>query len=71
MKLYEVPRNSKILADPYGVIDFHHIDGAYSYCTDRYGNVIHLSASMEVDVLEGDKQCTQKGNGSLRTTETP
>jgi hypothetical protein len=53
MKLYDVPRNSKILVDPYGIIDFHHIDGMYSYCVDKHGNVVHLAAWMEVDVIEG------------------
>lgn len=28
---------------------FHHIDGMYSYCTDKQGNVVHLAAWTEVE----------------------
>jgi hypothetical protein len=52
MKLYEVPRNSRIVL-PNGVeLNFKHLDGAYSYCTDDEGNVIHISAGSEVTVKE-------------------
>jgi len=61
MKLYEVPRNTDIDVSLNNFIDedtggkietvhFHHIDGAYSYCTWN-GKVIHLSASTEVKIL--------------------
>jgi len=48
MKLYEIPRGSKIKIEE-GIITFHYLDGIYSYCTcdwvkDEF-NVIHLSAS--------------------------
>lgn len=49
MKLWDIPRESKIVAD--GISDgstyimFHHIDGMYSYCTTEKGGVIHLSAA--------------------------
>lgn len=52
MKLYDVPRNSKILVDPYGIMDFQHIDGMYSYCVDKHGIVHHLAAWTEVDVIQ-------------------
>jgi len=65
VKLYNVPRNSKVrLAEdeqgPVGrrdmkkgeVFSFSHIDGAYSYCHDENGNLVHLSASALVDVVE-------------------
>ncbi len=55
MKLYEVPRNSRILlkdGDSTLEFNFSHIDGAYSYCTDDDGNVVHLAAWTEVEVKE-------------------
>ena len=51
VKLYEVPRGSRIIVDGV-VLNFHHIDGMYSYCTDDEDNVIHLSASIEVEILK-------------------
>ena len=57
VKLYEVPRNSTIEAklklpksgSSPALLKFHHLDGAYSYCTiikpRRFeGEVVHLSA---------------------------
>jgi len=34
------------------VVKFHHIDGMYSYCHDKDGNVVHLPAWQEVEVLD-------------------
>lgn len=60
MKLYNVPRNSKVrvyykdsnnnntLFEDY---HFHHIDGAYSYCIDSNNNVVHIGASTEVEII--------------------
>ena len=54
MKLYEVPRNNKILVDGETFL-FKHIDGMYSYCLDKNNDVVHLAAWLEVEVLpEGD-----------------
>jgi hypothetical protein len=51
-KLYEVPRNSKIKVEGIDeIVDFHHIDGMYSYCTVSEG-VIHLAAWTEVEIVE-------------------
>lgn len=61
--LYELPRDCRIdvshLRLKYSEtnkevkqLNFHHIDGAYSYCTDDDGNVIHLNASTEVRRIE-------------------
>jgi hypothetical protein len=30
---------------------FHHIDGMYSYCTDKDDNVVHLAAWTEVEEI--------------------
>jgi hypothetical protein len=65
MKLYEVPRNTKVvLKQPAGhppasitpkmgsVYTFHHTDGMYSYCEDMDSNVVHLPAWAEVEIKE-------------------
>jgi len=36
--------------------NFDHIDGAYSYCTDDEGNVVHLTAWEEVTVVTPKKE---------------
>ena len=65
MKLYEVPRNSKIRiidedvmippasipAKESDVLNFSHCDGMYSYCTDADGNVVHISGMTEVEIV--------------------
>ena len=50
MKLYNVPRNSKIMLSNGVVLLFHHIDGMYSVCTDENGDIYHISASEEVTI---------------------
>lgn len=56
MKLYDVPRNTWVRSIEPGAEDlefkFHHIDGMYSYCTDKEGNVCHYQAWMEVEPIE-------------------
>lgn len=54
MKLYDVPRNTRIktLTEEQLNLNFHHIDGAYSYCTDDEGNVYHLAAWTPVEIVE-------------------
>jgi len=31
---------------------FEHVDGMYSYCKDVDGNVVHLAAWTEVDIVD-------------------
>jgi hypothetical protein len=50
MKLYEVPKYSRIRVGG-NALDFHHIDGMYSYCTDRTGKVHHIAAWADVEIL--------------------
>ena len=64
MKLYDVPRMTKIRvvgestappaareAIPDEVLMFHHVDGMYSYCKDLMGNIVHLPAWQEVEIV--------------------
>ena len=64
MKLYDVPRNSRIkviVSDkvPPGApqinegeeLNFRSVDGMYSYCTRDNGEVVHLLAWAEVEYL--------------------
>ena len=63
MKLYDVPEGSKIRvlttgAPPFApeiakddILYFDHIDGMYSYCKDSEGNVVHLVAWAEVEII--------------------
>jgi hypothetical protein len=50
MKLFEVPKYSRIRVGG-NALDFHHIDGMYSYCTDSNGKVHHIAAWADVEVL--------------------
>lgn len=55
MKLYEVPRDTKVRSDDVlkgEPFNFHHIDGMYSYCTNNAGDVFHLAAWAEVEIVE-------------------
>jgi len=65
MKLYDVPYNTRIrvladIATPIASLDveeddvlmFHHIDGMYSFCTDKNHNPVHLVAWAEVEIIE-------------------
>ena len=47
VKLYEVPRGSRIIVDGV-VLNFHHIDGMYSYCKDPEGKIVHFAAWTKV-----------------------
>jgi len=52
MKLYTVPNHSYVR--PLGtnnIFKFFHIDGMYSYCKDIEGNIVHLKAWTEVEVV--------------------
>ncbi len=66
MKLYEVPRNTKVrilnqeITNPIisfpikqnQILDFYHIDGMYSHCSDEYGDIVHPAAWTEVEIVE-------------------
>lgn len=50
-ELYKCKPRSYVMVDD-EVIYFDHIDGMYSYCKDMLGNVIHLTAWMQVVPLQ-------------------
>jgi hypothetical protein len=62
MKLYEVPRDTRVRLlggtrhpyrpDPGVEVMFHHIDGMYSYCVTDAGEVVHPAAWTEVEIVE-------------------
>lgn len=56
MKLYDVPRNSRISLVTGKELNFKRIDGMYSYCTDDDGNVWHIPATTEVLLLPKQEQ---------------
>jgi hypothetical protein len=51
MKLYNVPRNSRIQLSDGTKLNFHRIDGMYSYCTTDDNKPVHLAAWSEVLVV--------------------
>ena len=71
MKLYEIPRGSKIRlkfhdqieGEGTAILTFHHPDGMYSYCTlDEGGHVVHLSVSTPLKKV-GDLYEIDAGEG--------
>lgn len=67
MKLYDVPRESFVMImddevklpignapeqEKLNVIYFDHVDGMYSFCFDREGNLIHPAAWTEVEIVD-------------------
>ena len=65
MELYNVPRNSKIRIvgdikvppsaqniEEQEILNFSHVDGMYSYCTNSDDEVVHLAAWAEVEIVE-------------------
>ena len=52
MKLYDVPRNSRVELVSGQQLNFERIDGMYSYCTDDEGKVWHIPATTEVLVVQ-------------------
>ena len=61
MKLYEVPSDVRVrVIDPehkkltgkYMEVNFHHVDGMYSYCTDDEGSPVHLAVWTPVEIVK-------------------
>ena len=53
MKLYDVPRNTRIKVEDLE-LNFHRIDGAYSICKTDDGETVHLAAWTEVEVVKAE-----------------
>jgi hypothetical protein len=77
MKLYDVPRKSRIKVEGLTVngtlteeINFYHIDGMYSYCTTDEGNIIHLPATTECKLIKSIQlKCRCKKAQFTRTVD--
>lgn len=57
LKLYEVKRDTRVrvMEDDFDLeVHYHHLDGAYSYCTTDDGEVVHLAAWTKVEVLDAE-----------------
>ena len=58
MKLFELKKGDRIIVDG-EVVTFDHVDGMYSYCTVKSGDVVHFSVLTPVkkinDVYEIDE----------------
>lgn len=52
MKLYDVPRHSRIVLEDDSELIFDHIDGMYSICYTDSGSIVHLAAWTEVTIKE-------------------
>ena len=51
MKLYEIPKGSKIhcdCSDGSSFVIFNNLDGAFSHCTTEKGGTAHIGASAEL-----------------------
>lgn len=62
VKLYEVPKNSRIRIEGLEVngilteeLNFHHVDGMYSYCTTDDDEIVHIAAFAECEIIEQNK----------------
>ncbi len=51
MKLYDVPRNTKVKIGDV-VLDFKHVDGMYSKCYTEDGKLVHPAAWTEVEIVK-------------------
>ena len=68
-KLYELTKGDKFIVvfeDEQGVVakseevfTFFKIDGAYSICYDRDGNIVHWAAYTPVEVVDNVKESCQ------------
>ena len=53
MKLYEVPRRTHVrIPGTDETYFFERIDGMYSLCRNQTGQVVHLIATLEVEIVD-------------------
>ena len=53
MKLYDVPRNTHVELPCGTQIFFERLDGMYSVCNTKDGELCHLAAWTEVEIVKG------------------
>ena len=58
MKLYDVPRHTTVILEDGQEIYFYRVDGMYSYCKNKEGDVVHLPAWTDVTVKEPTNHAT-------------
>lgn len=56
MKLYDVPRDSRIRLDDGLELNFKRIDGMYSLCFTDQNEPVHVAAWTEVAVMKKEEQ---------------
>ena len=54
-KLYELPRDVRIRTEDGIELNFYNVDGMYSFCKTDAGEVVHLVAWTEVELIEEQK----------------
>lgn len=52
MKLYDVPKNTRIVLEDDTELMFNHLDGMYSVCYTDSGSIVHLAAWTDVTIKE-------------------
>ncbi len=55
-KLFEVPRNTRIHLSDDTELNFHHIDGMYSLCVDDNGDIRHIAAFEDVEIVNKEQE---------------
>lgn len=58
MKLYDVPRNSRIRLDDGMELNFRRLDGMYSLCLTDNNEPVHLAAWTEVALINKQEDKT-------------
>ena len=54
--LYQLPRGCYFKLDTSSfILKLHHLDGAYSYCSDLQGNIHHIAGYCPVHQLSPDE----------------
>jgi hypothetical protein len=56
MKLYDVPRDSRIQLSDGTQLNFKHLDGMYSLCFTDYDEPVHIAAWTEVAIVKQEEE---------------
>jgi hypothetical protein len=52
VRIKVIDEEHKKLTGKYMEVNFHRLDGAYSYCTDDEGNPVHLAVWTPVEIVK-------------------